>query len=187
VILYANHHAFYDAQVLGFLTERVLRRHTLVWMEDLDRAPFLFFLGARTFPRDEGGRRLRTIRETQRILEQRTDAILIYFPEGELHHADEGVRTFPADRCSRIARVLPSAQWWPVALRIAGWHDATPTAFLTGGPPHEAPDGREHEMLTALLRQLTDATDSASRVLLDGRAGPHERWNLSPIARVFYR
>lgn len=50
VVIYANHHAFYDAQILGYVAERVLGRHAVVWMEELDRFPFLGVLGARPFP-----------------------------------------------------------------------------------------------------------------------------------------
>jgi hypothetical protein len=187
VILYANHHAFYDAQVLGFLLECVLERHTIVWMEDLDRFPFLAVLGAQTFPRNDGSRRFRTIRETQRLMARRPNTALIYFPEGDLHGADEGVHRFPPDQCLRVGSVLPSAQWWPVGLRIADWHDATPTVYLNGAPAHATPDGNERERLTTLLQDLNDPADDIRRVLLEGRPGPHERWNMSRLARVFYR
>ncbi|MBE0595522.1 MAG: hypothetical protein IH616_24305 [Gemmatimonadales bacterium] len=77
--------------------------------------------------------------------------------------------------------------WWPVVLRVSGWHDATPTATLAGGAPHEHPTGREWETLTALNDALERGTPPERRVLLEGRLGPNERWDMSPLRRLFAR
>ncbi|MDH3290745.1 MAG: acyltransferase [Gemmatimonadota bacterium] len=186
VVIYANHHAFYDAQILGYVVERVLRRHAVVWMEELDRFPFLAMLGARPFPMDDPARRTRTIRETARLMASRPDTMLIYFPEAHLHPIEEGILPFPADRLKRLASVLPRAQWWPVVLRLTGWQDATPTAVLASGTLHDEPTGAERSTLTALLDGPA-VNQSARRVLLEGRRGPHERWNLRSLGSLFRR
>ncbi len=186
VVIYANHHAFYDAQVLGYVAERVLKRHTVVWMEELDRFPFLGVLGARSFPTDDPARRFRTIRETARLMASRPDTALIYFPEGHLHPIEEGILPFPADRFARLASVFPQVQWWPVVLCISGWQDATPTAVLVGGPPLAAPTGSERSTLSALLETGTAGTGTR-RVLLEGRRGPHERWDLGSLSAFVRR
>lgn len=186
-VLYGNHHAFYDAQILGLLTERMLGRRTVVWMEELDRFPFLAVLGALPFPGDDASRRLRTIRRTARLMRRRPDTALIYFPEAHLHPIEDGVLDFPENRFERLARVLAGAWWWPVVVRVSGWHAATPTATLAGGAPHERPTGRERETLTALSEALAGAAPRERRVLVDGRPGPHERWDMTPLGRWFVR
>ena len=186
-VLYAHHHAFYDAQILGLLSERILGRHTVVWMEDLDRFPFLAVLGALPFPRDDTARRLRTIRHTVRLMRRRPDTMLIYFPEAHLHPAEDGIREFPADRFERLDRVLSPASWWPVVLRVSGWHDATPTATLTGGIPQDRPTGYEWDTLSTLSDTLARGRLREQRTLLDGRPGPNVRWDMTPLRGLFVR
>lgn len=186
VVIYANHHAFYDAQILGYVAERVLGRHTVVWMEELNRFPFLAVLGARPFPTDDPGRRTRTIRETQRLMGSRPDTALIYFPEGHLHPIEEGILPFAANRFERLASVLRDAQWWPIVLRITGWQDATPTAVLAGGTPHDTPTGAERQALVSLLEGPVVGR-GARRVLLEGRRGPHERWDMRSVRALLRR
>lgn len=187
VVLFSNHHAFYDAQILGFFTERVLRRHTSVWMEELDRFPFLAALGAAPFPADDAARRVRTIRRTARLMNARPETALIYFPEAHLHPIEEGILPFPEDRVERLADVFPNACFWPVALQISGWHEATPTASLTGGAWRDRPDGRERAELAELLQRFDRGTELESRVLLEGVPGPNERWDFSPLGRRILR
>lgn len=186
-VLYANHHAFYDAQILGYVIERVLRRHCIVWMEELDRFPFLAVLGARPFPANDPARRLRTIRETIRLMRDHPETMLIYFPEAHLHSADEGVLPFPPTTMPRLARVLPAVQWWPVALAVTGWHEERPTAVLTAGSTHARPTGEESAALTMLQTSLTERPSGGDRILLEGRPSPNERWDFSFLRRVFVR
>lgn len=186
VVIYANHHAFYDAQILGYVAERVLGRHAVVWMEELDRFPFLGVLGARPFPVNDPPRRIRTIRQTVRLMASRPDTALIYFPERHLHPIEEGILPFPADRFTRLASVLPPAQWWPVVLRISGWQEATPTAILAGGPLHVAPTGAEQTTLRDLLESPAAGTGTP-RVLLEGRPGPEERWDFRSVGAFLGR
>ena len=185
VVIVANHHLFHDAQVLGWMIARVLRRPGIVWMEELDRFPFLAPLGPLPFPIADPARRVTTIRRTIREMRSDPSTVLLYFPEGELHDADDGVASFPASRLVRLERALPPATWWPVALRLGGSHEARPVAWLTGAPPQPRVAGTERETLAALLRQLAAPAQQPQTVLLEGTPGPNERWDFSALARFF--
>ncbi len=174
VVLYANHAAFHDALVLGFLARHILGREPCVWMEEYDRLPLFRRVGALPFPRNDPSRRSATIRRTIARMRNPSTAF-VYFPEGELHPFEEGLQEFPADVFSRLERAFPPALWWPVALRVSSWNSARPTATLIGGTVELQPMGNEWERLAALLRDLGDR--SAPRTtLLEGRRGPEERW-----------
>lgn len=185
VVAYANHHAFYDGQLLGWLVERVLHRTTVVWMEELDRFPFFSTLGALPFPANDPQRRFSTIRRTARLMQRDPHTMLVYFPEGHLHAAEEGITRFPPDVFHRLARVLGGVSFWPIAVHVTGWHDARPTAVLSGGEPHGAPTGHERETLQESLQALHGRPLTSGRVLLEGRRGPHERWDFSWTRRLF--
>jgi len=156
-------------------------------MEELDRFPFLAALGAAPFPTDNAARRIRTVRRTARLMKQVPTTALIYFPEAHLHPIESGVLPFPDDRVGRLGDIFPTACFWPVALRVGGWHEATPTATLTGGEWHERPTGNERQALEDLLHRLHAASEGDERVLLDGRPGPNERWDFAPVGRRLLR
>jgi len=184
MVLYANHHLFHDSYVLGVLAESMLRRRVLVWMEGLERFPFFGLLGALPMPAHSPATRARTVRETARRMDRDPATCLIYYPEGALHPAEEGIRAFPADRFARLDRVLPATKlWWPVALRVSGHHDASPTVYLTAGEPHPRATGHEADVLRGLLARLATPPAGAS-ALLEGRRGPHERWDFRRAAAL---
>src|SRR5690606_22134977 len=91
-------------------------------------------------------------------------SVLLLFPEGTLDVPDAGLAPFRAD-LPRLARLLPpETRWWPVAVHVTWWSDERPTALLTGGPLHDAPEpapakagGGEPARLRALLDRLTQA------------------------------
>ncbi len=179
VILYANHHAFYDGQVLSHLVERLLGRPVVIWMRDLPRFPFFKLLGALPFPADSTSTRSATIRLTKRAWRSEPRTTLVYFPEGQLHSWDDGLH-WPGDgRMARLKSVMPEATWWPVALRVAGFEDHRPTAYLSGGPADPGSLGSERDKLEELLESLRHPERLTGRVLLEGRRGPHERWDFS--------
>lgn len=185
-VLLANHHLFHDALVLGWIIARVLGRRGIVWMEELDRFPFLAPLGPLPFPADDPARRITTIRRSIRAMRGDPRTALLYFPEGELHDADDGVAPFPPDRLMRLAQALPTAWWWPVALRLGGAHEARPIVWVTGAEPQRDVRGTERETLETLLRRLAAPAASPQTVLLEGKPGPHERWDFSALARLFH-
>ena len=94
---------------------------------------------------------------------------------------------------ARLGRVLPEDTiWWPLGIRVTDWGQSRPTALLSAGPPHLAPDGTEADRLAAVLDRLREARpedleSGRARVLLDGRPGPDERWSLGWLAPLFRR
>jgi hypothetical protein len=184
VVLYANHHAFHDSYVLGWLVERALARRTVVWMAALDRFPFFAPLGALPFPPDSARRRAATVRTTRALMARDPRTTLVYYPEAALGPAEAGLAPFPAERIPRLARTLPAAVWWPVALRVTGFESERPTVLLAAGAPHAA-DGGERERLEALLARLAAPAARSGPVVLEGRAGADERWDFARLGPLF--
>lgn len=183
-IVYANHHGFYDGYLLTYLVERIWHRAALIWMAELDRFPFFRPGGALPFPPGDPARRTQSIRETARALGRDPKTVLIYFPEGDLHPHEEGVRE-AGPSFQRLDRIFPEKIWLPVALRITGWEHAHPTALLTAGSPHRRTSGRETDTLAGLLRGLEEADATSGATLLAGRNDPGERWDFSWMKRLF--
>lgn len=188
LVLYANHHSFYDGYLLWLLTRRVLGRPPLLWMNEWERTPLFGPLGTLPFPLDDLAQRLGTIRTTARRLRRRPEHVFLYFPEGELGTPDAGVAEFSPDAFARLAKLYPDAtQWWPVGIRVTWWGEDRPTALVGGGTPHDAPTGGERAHLEHVLDTLRAVPPGSGRVLLDGRASVHERWDLSRLAPLFRR
>ncbi len=185
VVLYANHHNFFDGYLTGLLVRRVLRRPFLVWMEDWDRFPFFGAVGALPFPPDDAARRAATLRHTVRRFRAAPETTLVYFPEGRLHRAEEGILPFDADALARLDRLLPDKVWWPVGLYAAWWNDALPTALLGGGAPHTRATGEEQARLESVWQAVRTAGPDATQTLCEGRRSPHEARNLSFLRRFF--
>jgi 1-acyl-sn-glycerol-3-phosphate acyltransferase len=185
VVVFANHQSFFDGYLLWLVAAHVVRRPFLVWMEEVDRFPFFALQGALPFPRHDPRVRAATIRRTRRLLRAQPPPVLAYFPEGELHDADDPVRPIEADALARLHRALGGPAWWPVAIHATWRGDALPTILLTGdrvtsGPPDD-PGGRLERLRDGLRTRPT-----GERVLLDGTAGAHERWDFSWM-RPFFR
>ncbi|MEM8599588.1 MAG: hypothetical protein AAGF99_06695, partial [Bacteroidota bacterium] len=113
--------------------------------------------------------------------------------EGEQRPPDAGLGPFDTANLVRLGRLLPDALWWPVALRLTWWEADRPVALLMGGAPHDSPDDQERTRMDGLLTQLRavrpaaegvtlDGAPAASRVLLEGKRSPGERWDLTALA-----
>lgn len=188
LVLYANHHLFYDSYLLGWFIERVLRRRAVVWMEDLDRFPFFAALGAMPFPRHSARRRAATVRRTARLMAQDPSTVLFYYPEARLHPAAEGLLDFGPDRFARLDRVLPAhKRWWPVALDVTDTHRAYPTVRMIAGDAHDTSTGHERLVLADLLARLEGVDPRDCTVLLGGARDPDQRWDFGFAARVLAR
>ncbi len=186
VIAYANHHHFYDGHLAWLLFYRQLERPPTLWMAEWDRYPFFAAVGAQPFPPDDPSRRAATIRRTAWRFRARPRTVLVYYPEGTLHSPDEGIRAFDASALERLARLYPDATWWPYAVHVTWWNEATPTALLTGGTPHEA-DGQEHTRLQDLWHHLRTPTDRPTHMLLSGHGSLEEWWDFSFASSLFER
>jgi len=191
VVIYANHHAYFDSFLLWRLIARTLERPFIVWMEKWDAVPLFGPIGALPFPPQDPKRRMRTIRETARRMSA-SPAVLLLYPEGELRPPDSGLGPWRTD-VDRLARLLPpEAAWWPVGVRVTDWGHARPTALLAAGDLHEIPDGSERQRLQAVLDRLREArpehlASGAAHVLLEGKQGPDEQWDLSRLGPLFRR
>jgi hypothetical protein len=184
VIAYANHHHYYDGHLGWLLFQERLGRSATLWMAEWDRFPFFGAVGAQPFPPDDPARRAATLRRTARRFRETPRTVLIYYPEGELRPPEDGIAPFDPDPLRRIARLYPEAQWWPLAVHVTWRGDARPTAFLTGGPAHDA-DGREHERLAEHWHALRQAPHEPPHPLLEGTRSASEWWRFS-FARSFF-
>ena len=187
LVLYTNHHSFHDGYVLWWLAHYELHRQPILWMNDWTRIPLFGPLGALPFPTGDAAQRRATIRETARRMAE-PGRVFLYFPEGELRPSDSGLGDFNAGAFARLARLFPDdTQWWPVGMRVTWWGEDRPTVLLTGGAPHNAPDGTERARLQALIAELRAVPPGTGRTLLDGTRSAHERWDLSAFAPLFRR
>ncbi len=185
VVLYTNHHNFYDGYLAWLVVHHMLQRPTLTWMEEWDRFPFFGAAGALPFPPDDARRRAATFRHTIRRFRTDPETVLIYFPEGRLHPAEEGLLPFDPDAFARLDRLLPDKVWWPVGIHIAWWGEALPTALLGGGSPHPTATQQEPTQLERVWHAVRSAEPQHTHPILDGRHSPHERWNLRFLRPLF--
>lgn len=185
-VIYANHHHFYDGHLLWWLITQTLRRRPMTWMADWDRFPFFAAVGAQPFPPDDPARRRATLRRTARRFREDPSTVLVYFPEGRLHPPEDGIAPFDPHHFERLARLFPTAQWWPLAIHVTWWGDAAPTALLSGGYTHAHPTGHEHATLERHWLALRREHPSAVETLFEGRRSPSDRWSFS-FARPFFK
>lgn len=181
VVIYANHHSFYDGYLFHVVLAEVLGRTGTIWMHDWDHYPFFAAAGAQPFPPDDPARRAATLRRTIRRMRRTPDLALILFPEGRLHPPDDGVLPFDDALVARLGRLLPAAAWCPVAVHVTWRGEARPTAILTAGTPHAEPDGGERARLETLLEALRCGAPLRARTLLEGRTGAPERFRFTAL------
>lgn len=184
VVAFANHQSFLDGYLLWLVAARLARRPFLVWMEEVGRFPFFALQGALPFPRHEPGVRAGTIRRTRRLLRASPTPLLAYFPEGELHDADDAVRPIDQEVLARLHHTLGGPAWWPIGIHVTWRGEARPTVLLTGGAVTPAPPVDPGALLDR-LRDGLRTRPPAEHVLLDGHPGAHERWNFTWAQRLF--
>ena len=188
IILYANHHHFFDAHFLWFVLHDRMNRPSTVWMEDWDAYPLFAAVGAQPFPQDKPQRRAATVRRTGRRFRDAPRTAMVYFPEAELHPPASGIHAFEDGATKRLGRLFPDAVWWPIALHVTFWGDKYPTACLSPGTPHTTPDGDERDRLVRLWHTLRETGSKAlHHTLVDGHRSPTDVWDLSRTAPFFER
>ena len=191
LVLVANHHVYPDSFLLWHLITRVWGRPMVVWMEAWDRAPLFGPVGALPFPADDARRRVRTVRETTRRMTDAPRTALYLYPEGSMRVPEDGLGPFKAD-LPRLARLLPEdTAWAAVGIRTSWWGEARPTAILAVGPAQDTPDRARRQLLDAMdaaqAARPADLEAGRARLLLDGRVGDDERWDLRRLAPLFER
>ncbi|WP_028566848.1 1-acyl-sn-glycerol-3-phosphate acyltransferase [Salisaeta longa] len=187
VICYANHHHVYDAHLLWYLVSHTMGRPSTVWMEEWDRYPLFAPVGAQPFPASDPARRAATVRRTARRFRSAPRTVLVYFPEGELHAPEEGLRPFPSGAVERLARLYPNAHWWPVGLHVTWRGHQRPVALLRGGTVQPEPPRTPRATLQAVWRPLRDAVPGTTVRLMRGPRARAERWSLRWTRGFFAR
>ncbi len=182
LVLYPNHHTYMDGHLAWLVAKRVLNRPAVTWMQEWDRYPFFRSAGALPFPINHPARRARTIRTTRSLMHAEPSTVLVLFPEGRLHPAEEGILHFPP--LDRIANILDAA-WCPLAIHVS-WREADrPDAFLKLGRWHEHITGNERATLAALVESARRESTSASTRLFTGRRAIDKRVDLRAISKWF--
>ncbi|MCS7209215.1 MAG: 1-acyl-sn-glycerol-3-phosphate acyltransferase [Fimbriimonadales bacterium] len=190
LILYANHHYWWDGYLAYWLV-RSWGRRLIVWMEAYRRFPPFGAVGALPFPANDAAQRARAVRRTLKALQSPETALLL-FPEGKLHGDTARLLPFQRSLCW-LARRVPNAVVLPLAIHIEPSYHQYPRAYLSVGTPFEGDPGEEkawlcaaREALQTLLVQVrreasaavaeTDILASGYKVLLEGKRSVHERF-----------
>ncbi len=188
LVVYANHHNFYDGYLGWYLIRELFRRRTITWMEEWDAYPLFASIGAAPFPSDDPSRRAATVRRTVRALRSDPGCALLYFPEGILHRPEAGVLAFPQDGIERLGRLLgDTVTWIPLGLHFTWRGESRPTVIAGAGIPHSTVDGWEHVRLEQVLARLRQIESEEVRIVMQGRRSPQEDWNLSALRGFFSR
>lgn len=183
IVLYANHHSLHDGYALWYIARRVFRRNTLVWMQQWDRYPFFAAAGARPFPTDDPSVRVRTIRRTRAVFDDNAASALVYFPEGEMHPAEEGVGAWPNDPIIRVDRLLANPSWLPFALYTSWRSHDRPELFILPGELQPA-SAVTAASIETLLADAPERSLGESTLILSGRKSSNER-DFSRLAGYF--
>jgi 1-acyl-sn-glycerol-3-phosphate acyltransferase len=186
VVLYANHHGFFDGHLLWYLTDQIQKRQPLTWMEELYRFPFFAAIGALPFDSSPEVR-VQTLRETARQFTINPATNLIYFPEGRIHPREEGLLPLDSRQFERVNRVLGEPLWCPSAIHLTEWGESRPTIILALGSIHEGSQGDQPERLKHILERARQPVSEGNyHVILEGPGSPNERWDFRWSKRFFY-
>jgi 1-acyl-sn-glycerol-3-phosphate acyltransferase len=168
LVVFGNHHSFHDGYAMWYLARHVLNRHVTLWMEEWDRFPFFGAAGAVPFPSGDSAQRGRSMRLTRRRFDAHPASALVYFPEGRMHAAEEGILPWPEYVLPRLHGILGEPQWLPVALYSSWRAGDRPEIFIIPGELIKRPSGSERETLTELLERAPEASLEPSRIILAG-------------------
>ncbi|GIV09074.1 MAG: hypothetical protein KatS3mg019_2107 [Fimbriimonadales bacterium] len=190
LILYANHHYWWD----GYLAYWLIRswgRRMVVWMVSYRRFPPFRAIGALPFPAGDAAARAHTVRRTLEALRSSATALLL-FPEGKLHGDTEHLLPFQRS-LHWLARQTPKAQVLPLGIYIEPSYHQYPRAYLGVGAPFQSDLADSDAWLCASAAALqvelqalrADAREAVSeaeivacgyQTLLSGRLSVSERF-----------
>ncbi len=185
VVLYANHHSFHDGYLAWLLIERVLQRRIVTWMAEWDRFPFFAATGALPFPTDDVRSRAATLRATVRRL-RTPDFGFLYFPEGRMHPAPEGLDPFDKALTDRLERILSDATWVALGIQLAFGSGDKPDARLSLGAGHPGGEADLRACLESAMNRCADFS-LPTRTLLGGAPPPQDRWSFAFLRGFFER
>ncbi len=187
LILYANHHSFYDGYLLWLIADHWQGRRPLMWMAEWDRMPIFAMVGTHPFPPDDARRRAATLRRTVRTFREDSSAALGYFPEGRLHPPEESVLHFDTSFMSRMDRLFPEKYWWPIGIHLTWRTSSKPVACVGGGDFHATVTGNEVDTLRKTLQTVREQSVTHGHLLLQGSKDANSRWNFGALRRLFAR
>jgi len=134
LILYANHHTWFDGYLMYALVTQ-LKVRCVDWITEFHAFPLFARVGGMPFPAEDPAVRSRTIRSTLRLMRDEGRSLVI-FPEGVLH---PGPEVMPFGRAlALIQRQVPHAHLVPVAIHTTFDLHERPEAWLRLGEPIRA-------------------------------------------------
>ncbi len=177
LLVYSNHHNFFDGYLMWLLADQVLGRFPLTWMRELEQYPFFKAAGAMTFPESDALARATTIRRTVALLREDPRHMLAYFPEGRIHNPEDGVESFDVRLLQILERQVPGLQFLPLAIH-ATWRGASqPVVLLTAGKTSGTVLANAADELNFLLQRLRTAPADEYQTLLEGNKNLDEKWS----------
>jgi len=185
LVVYSNHHSYYDGYLAWWFFNRYLKRPYRVWMEELDRFPQFTTLGALPFPPNDPKRRSSTIRKSAKLLSQNPGQVIHFMPEGKLQNPEKGVGEFKADLV-RFDKILDNKEWLPFVIYISWNGGPKPVAYLSAGTAHKEADGEEKLILEKTLKNAINLSQSESHCIFEGAIPTQDKWNFS-FARNWFK
>lgn len=178
LVVYSNHHSYYDGYLAWWFFSSYLKRPYNVWMEELDRFPQFKLLGALPFPPNDAKRRSSTIRKSAHLLTKNPGQVIHFMPEGILRNPEEGIGEFKADLI-RFDPILDNKMWLPFVIYISWNGGPKPVAYLGMGSAHKEAKGNERNILETSLNNLIRSSQTESECILEGAIPTQDRWDFS--------
>lgn len=175
-VLYANHHGWHDGYLMFHLITQMGVR-CLDWITEFDAFPLFRSVGGRPFPADDPTRRIKTMRETIRLMRD-DDRSLVLFPEVRLHRGPD-VLPF-GGALEMLQKKVPGIRCHPVAIRYQHGIHERPEAFLSVGSAIEPDTDPRQALIDELARLdlLRQDPDRTLQVLVQGTRDVNERWDM---------
>lgn len=163
VIVFANHCSWWDGYMVMLLNERVWGLDAYVMIEEAQLARYSFFrlLGGFSVDRQNPRSAAASLAYSAAMLNEKPGRMLLIFPQGEILANDRRPLVFYSG-IGHIARRVPDARFYPLALRYEFVGEQKPEAFLSVGAPlcFAGSAAGPKEITAMLARALTDELDA---------------------------
>lgn len=178
VVFACTHHGWHDGYLM-FVAVTALGKPSVDWVEEYDAFPLFSRIGALPMPPDDAPRRLRSLRQTVRLM--REGVSLVHFPEGVLHRGP-GLLEF-GKAMGFLQRALGKIPVVPVAIAYHHSVHERPEAVLEFLPAVTLPDGKVEDVRAALeaalaARRAKPGPWAGDEVLAKGTPDVNERWDM---------
>jgi len=156
LIVFANHHYWWDGYLLHLFARHWRPGQSMVWMRELTSFPPFEAIGAMPFPEDDPIARAATLKRTLRALRS-GPSLLFLFPEGDMHPAPH-LAPFRQGLHWLHSR-LPEVDLKPVAIHIEQGIHQHPEAYIIAGPPYRCDSPDADSWLAAARGTIADMLD----------------------------